>query len=82
MLNWSREASEQRHIWHVHACKVGKFIDKPSATQLLMGNPSDSILKLDVMKARNVVSGHSIKAAIKELPGSRKERLMQYFNLL
>ena len=76
-MNGSWKASEQRHIWHVHACKVGKFRDKPSATQLLIGNPSDSILKLDVMKARNVVSGHSIKAAIEALTGSRKDRLMQ-----
>ena len=45
-------------------------------------NPLDSILKLDVMKACNFVSGHSIKAAIEELPGSRKDRLVQYFNLL
>ena len=45
-------------------------------------NPLDSILRLDVMKACNFVSRHSIKAAIEELPGPRKDRLMQYFNLL
>ena len=37
-----------------------------------VNDPSDSILKLDVMKACSFVSGHSIKAAIEDNPVQEK----------
>ena len=40
-----------------------------------VNDPSDSILKLDVMKAFNFVSGHSIKAAMEEHPVQEKTDL-------
>ena len=48
------------------------YFDRKTISNPAANNRSDSILKLDVMKACNFVRRHSIKAAIEDNPVQEK----------